>query len=101
MPLIITPDAEADIAEARRWYERKRKGLGQEFELCVDEAVKQVRTIPLSGREIRPGVRRVLVPRFPYLLLYVVDVDQIAVLAVYDDRRNPAVWQARLDDFGL
>jgi hypothetical protein len=29
LPLIITPEAEEDIAEARRWYERKRTGLGE------------------------------------------------------------------------
>ncbi len=30
LPLIITPEAEEDLAEAKAWYERKRKGLGAE-----------------------------------------------------------------------
>jgi hypothetical protein len=31
MPLIIRPEAEQDMAEARQWYEQRRDGLGNEF----------------------------------------------------------------------
>jgi hypothetical protein len=39
LPLLITPQAEDDIAEAKAWYNRKRDWLGQEFLLCVEEAL--------------------------------------------------------------
>ena len=66
LPLILTPEAEADLAEARAWYEEKREGLGEEFVLCVEAGLNQVRRAPAGVSEAFPGVRRVVVRRFPY-----------------------------------
>jgi toxin ParE1/3/4 len=38
MRVIIRPEAELDIDDAYQWYESQRKGLGQNFLLCVEEA---------------------------------------------------------------
>jgi toxin ParE1/3/4 len=95
LPLIITPEAEEDLADAKRWYDRQRRGLGQDFLLCVEEALERIRRIPQGASEVLPGVRRVVVRRFPYGVFYRVDPDQIAVIAVYDSRRDPRGWQAR------
>jgi toxin ParE1/3/4 len=95
LPLIITPEAEDDLVDARKQYERKRKGLGEEFILCVEDSLDRIRLFPLSGSEIYPGVRRVVVRRFPYGVFYRVDSDQIAVIAVYHGHRDPRGWQAR------
>jgi toxin ParE1/3/4 len=96
LPLLITPEAEADPAEARAWYEAKREGLGEEFVLCVETGLDHIRRVPLAATEVYPGVRRVVVRRFPYGIFYRVDSDQIAVLAVYHSKRNPRGWQARV-----
>ena len=96
LPLIITPEAEADIAEAKAWYEHKREGLGDEFLLCVEAGLDHIRRSPGAGTEIHPGVRRVVIKRFPYGIYYRVDPDQIAVLAVYHGRRDPRGWQTRV-----
>jgi toxin ParE1/3/4 len=95
LPLIITPEAEEDLAEAKAWYDRQHRGLGGDFILCVEEAFDRIRCIPEGAREVYPGVRRVVVRRFPYGVFYRVDSDQIAVIAVYDCRRDPRGWQAR------
>jgi plasmid stabilization system protein ParE len=95
LPLIIRPEAEDDLAEAKDWYERKREGLGEEFLLCVEEALDRIRQIPEGATEVYPGVRRVVVRRFPYGVFYRVEPDQIAVIAVYHSRRDPRGWQAR------
>ena len=95
LPLIITPEAEEDLAEARAVYERKREGLGEEFVLCVEAALDHIRRVPAAATEVYPGVRRVVVRRFPYGVFYRVDPDQIAVLAVYHSKWDPRGWQAR------
>src|SRR5437867_2306503 len=96
LPLILTPEAEEDMAEAKTWYEAQRHGLGAEFVLCVEEAIDRIRNIPRGGTEVAPGVRRVVVRRFPYSVFYRVDPDQIGVLAVYHGRRDPRGWQERI-----
>jgi plasmid stabilization system protein ParE len=95
LPLIITPEAEADLAEAKAWYERKRESLGEEFILCVEAGLEQIRRAPEAATEVQPGVRRVVVRRFPYGIFYRVDADQIAVLAVYHSKRDPRGWRER------
>lgn len=51
---------------------------------------------PLAAPEISPGFRRVLVPRFPYGLIYrVADEKTIYVLAVMHLHRRPDYWQEK------
>ena len=96
LPLIITPEAEADLADAKAWYERKREGLGEGFLLCVEAGLDHIRRAPTAATEVYPRVRRVVVRRFPYGIFYRVDPDQIAVLAIYHGKRDPRGLQARL-----
>jgi plasmid stabilization system protein ParE len=95
LPLIITPEAEQDLADARSWYEGKRAGLGERFVLCVEAALDQIRRIPEGATEVYPGIRRVVVRQFPYGVFYRIDTDQIAVIAVYHSKRDPRGWQER------
>jgi plasmid stabilization system protein ParE len=94
-PLIITPEAEADLAEAKAYYDGQREGLSEDFLLCIEEALDRIRLLPEAASEVFPGVRRVVVRRFPYGVFYRVDPDQLAVIAVYHSRRDPRGWQAR------
>jgi|SRR5271170_6582188 len=96
MNLILSKEAEEDIAEAKGWYEKRRRGLGEEFALCIEEALERIRRIPHGATEVYPGVRRVIVRRFPFGIFYCVDEDQIGVIAVYDSRRDPRDWQQRM-----
>ena len=42
LPLRISEEAEAEMAEAARWYEAHRPRLGMEFLEAVDEAVARI-----------------------------------------------------------
>jgi len=37
--LLIRPKAEAELKEAKDWYQRHRRGLGADFLLCVEESL--------------------------------------------------------------
>ncbi len=96
LPLLITPEAEQDLADAKAWYERQRTGLGTRFVLSVEAALDHIRRAPGAGTEVVSGVRRVVVQRFPYGVFYRIDPDQIAILAVYHSKRDPRGWQSRV-----
>lgn len=36
-PLIVNPEAETDLADARAWYDGQRAGLGETFLTRVEE----------------------------------------------------------------
>ena len=46
--LVIRPEAEADIEEVYGWYEAQRKGLGEDFLLCVEEGLARIARNPSS-----------------------------------------------------
>ena len=88
------------MAEAARWYERNRAGLGLEFLTAVDAAAARIEENPRIG-SLTPGIdddgiRRVSVRRFPYHVVYIELPDRLQVLAVAHDRRRPAYWVGRL-----
>ena len=96
LPLILTEEAERDLAEARDYYDRRRAGLGDEFLERIEAAMNHIRRVPEGSTEVQPGVRRTVVRGFPYNVIYRIDADQIAVIAVYHGKRDPRGWQQRL-----
>jgi len=89
------------MAEAARWYESHREGLGIEFLDAVDVAVARIAETPSVGSMV-PGVvdsdiRRGPVRRFPYHIVYLELADRLQILAVAHDRRRPGYWVGRLD----
>lgn len=93
--LIIRPDAEADLADARSWYEEQRDGLGDDFLLCVEETLGRIRRMPELYSVGYRGIRRALIRRFPYVVYYRFDGSMISVLAVMHGRRGQKAWQSR------
>ena len=95
LSLILTPEAEDDLAVAKAWYNRQRAGLGEEFIEQVEKALHRISDMPELASEVYPGVRRVVLRRFPYGIFYRDDEDQVAVIAVYHSKRDPKGWQER------
>jgi hypothetical protein len=46
LPLVVRPEAQADLLAARDWYARQREGLGDEFVDVVEEVLEQIRATP-------------------------------------------------------
>jgi plasmid stabilization system protein ParE len=44
--VILRPEAEAELAEAYRWYEEQRPGLGEAFFLSVDACMASIQRNP-------------------------------------------------------
>ncbi len=93
--IIVRPEAEADIAEARLWYERQRKGLGEDFLLCADEALTKIGRDPELFPIVHRDVRRAVIHRFPYGIFYRVMKKRVVVIGVFHGRRDPRQWQSR------
>lgn len=94
--LVILPEAEAEVYEASHWYEERRKGLGQEFLNAFSVATSNLRRSPKIYPIIVGEARRLLLPRFPYSVIYEIHGDQVVVLACFHESRDPQEWQRRL-----
>jgi toxin ParE1/3/4 len=91
-PLIVRPEAEADLAEAYGWYEQQVRGLGAQFLLCVDAAMAAIERNPQLYPVVHKGVvRRALTRRFPYGVYYVEGMRAVSVIGVVHAKRDPRV----------
>jgi plasmid stabilization system protein ParE len=65
MNLEIIPQAQRDIAEAAQYYRDRRAGLDVDFLEEIDAAVASIAREPLRFEQVRPGIRRCFLERFP------------------------------------
>lgn len=95
MKLVLRPFVERDLDEAARWYEEQRPGLRGVFLKAVEDTLSRIEANPHLYPVVHLNVRRAALRRFPYGVYYRLIKDEIQVLAVVHDARNPAVWQRR------
>jgi toxin ParE1/3/4 len=93
--------AAVEAAEAAAWYEARRRGLGGEFRSELKVALDQLCEGILPGspwpsRLSDRGVRRVLMKRFPFSVVFVTMREEAVVLALAHHRRRPGYWRQRL-----
>jgi plasmid stabilization system protein ParE len=93
--LVFRPQAEAELIEARDWYESQRAGLGQVFTDTVDQAVASIIASPLAHPRVDEEARRLVVRRFPFAIYFRVLTDELVVLAVMHGRQQPQRWRER------
>jgi plasmid stabilization system protein ParE len=96
LPVEFRGEATQDLVEACEWYESERVGLGHEFLVAVAAAVSGLRREPARFQIVKRRTRRVLVKRFPYMLLFVVQEKSILITAVFHLKRNPQRWSDRV-----
>ena len=89
------PEARRELFEAIDYYNDIEPGLGASFLEEIEAAIVLVEKFPSLGVEIGNGIRRCLVRRFPYAVLYSVEADRVLILAIMHTRRKPGYWASR------
>jgi plasmid stabilization system protein ParE len=94
----VHPDVYAELEHSRAWYEERAENLGTEFLVEVDRAIVTVREAPAIWpfRDDLRRIRRYLVHRFPYGVIYRVRDNIIQVITVMHLRRHPDYWRGRV-----
>lgn len=97
----LSEEAIDELLEAAVWYRARRPGLESEFLAEVDRVLPLIGSSPASFPRLLDlpedlVVRRALLPRFPYALIFM-DLDEhIRLLAVAHAKRRPGYWLDRL-----
>lgn len=89
------PEAEREFIEAIEYYESIEPGLGFDFSLEVHSAIQSIVSHPNAWLLLADEIRRRLVNRFPYGVLYSMEQGDIIILAVMHLRRRPGYWKNR------
>lgn len=92
----FSPEAEADVTEAYRWYEARSIGLGEQFLSSVEARVSSIAREPLLYSRVFGTFRRALLRRFPYAIFFEHTEERIVVFAVFHTARDPEKWRERV-----
>jgi plasmid stabilization system protein ParE len=94
---VVVPSwrAHADLAEAFRWCEERRAGLGYEFTRFARATLQSIEQNPEQYPLAADDIRKAPLRRFPYVVCYVILNADISVVAVMHSRRHPRRWKER------
>jgi plasmid stabilization system protein ParE len=89
------PEATADADHAADFYAaaEPEQDLDVEFLAEVKRVARLIGEQPFAWTEIEPGVRRAVLRRFPYSIIYTLDPDEVLILAVAHQRRRAGYWR--------
>ena len=93
--LRIRPEAEEDLKSTFAWYEEQREGLGFDFLLQVDAGLRFLeRNAEILPKQYK-NTRKLLIKRFPYKVIYILEQDNVIVIGVIHGRRHPKLLRKR------
>jgi plasmid stabilization system protein ParE len=94
MNVVHLQAAQRELDEAFEWYEAQRSGLGNAFIDEINATVRRIRRNPEAYARVERDIRRALVKRFPYGVMYGYDpaAKLIVVVAIAHLHRKPGYW---------
>jgi plasmid stabilization system protein ParE len=92
------PAADREVTEAAEFFETQRTGLGSGFVDEFEAGLRQIQRHPFMWRRVRGELRRYLLRRFPYGIIYHASAERIFVLVVMHLSREPDYWLGRIAD---
>ena len=92
-------DALIEADEASDFLDSRRAGLGDEFLDELERGLALIAEFHRSAQrveEVRESeTRRLVLPRFSYIVVYAVETERLFVIAVAHTSRLPGYWAGR------
>ena len=95
-PVRFLSPAQIEMLDAAAYYETRVAELGSNFISTIETAVLGLSEDPEKWPVAGKDIRRVLLPRFPYSILYKIDPTEIIIVAIMHQKRRPNYWINRL-----
>jgi hypothetical protein len=88
--------ADTELSDAVAYYDGQASGLGDRFLFEVKAATQYIEQYPEIAPIIDEGVRAKVLSRFPYSLMYVVEEQDLYIMAVAHQSKRPGYWADRM-----
>jgi toxin ParE1/3/4 len=89
-------EAENEMSEAAVFYDAASIGLGRDFLEDLQHIIDTLRAHPEIGVRLTRDLRRLLLHRFPFSVIYSVEPDAILIVSIAHHRQRPGYWKSRL-----
>ena len=90
--IILSPDAEADIASIIAWYQRIELSLGSRFKAEASATLRRIAQFPYQFPLIKGKFRRARLNRFRYAILFSLEKEGVFVRTIIHERRDDRAW---------
>ena len=95
MQIEFLPEAKSELDDAINYYETQSYGLGLSFKNEAKSTIQRLSIFPTAWTQIKPNIRRCIMHKFPYNVLYSIEKDSILVIAIAHHHRKPRYWDKR------
>ncbi|MCK5240869.1 type II toxin-antitoxin system RelE/ParE family toxin [bacterium] len=92
MEVLLDDLARLELDDASEYYELEVPGLGRQFREAVKRGIRRILEYPTAWPEEDEDVRRHLLHKFPYKILYSIEKDYIYIIAIAHCHRRPDYW---------
>lgn len=96
MRVIFDDLAKIELDDGKEYYEMEVIGLGKRFKQEVKRAINIIKKMPKIGSPESENIRRYILHKFPYKVLYSIEKDHIYVIAIAHLHREPMYWINRI-----
>jgi len=92
MKVLFSKFAKQELEDAVAFYQTEQIGLGNAFKNEIKSSLKRISEHPEAWSIELNEVRKALLHRFPYKILYSIEKDCILILAIAHQHRKPDYW---------
>jgi toxin ParE1/3/4 len=90
--------AEADLLDGASFLNGQIPGLGDQLVNVCEAGYEILTKYPEAGFRISKGLRKWILPDFPYSLIYAFESSRVIVVAIAHHRRRPGYWKRRVQN---
>lgn len=88
--------AKEEFLDARDYYDDLVFGLGKNFVIEIEKCLNIIKSNPNAYPVLMDNIRKAVIMKFPYSVLYRIEKDKIYLLAVMHQKRKPKYWSSRI-----
>ncbi len=96
MNIEFHPEAAIELNEAVDYYASRENRLGLDFISEVISSINRIISYPDAWPLLGKDIRRCLIKRYPYGILYSIEKERISIVAIMNLNRNPEYWKKRI-----
>ena len=93
--VVFHPEASEEYSESYAWYSARNQRMAERFEEEIVRALKRISEAPRRWPRYDDVHRKLLLRRFPYLVVYRELGSRLWIVAVAHAHRRPGYWQSR------
>ena len=96
MQVLFLEIAEKEFYISQEYYEEQQTNLGNKFKSEVYNTLNSIQKSPNIFVKVKKDIRKCIVNKFPFNILYSIEGNNILVIAIAHHHRNPDYWVDRI-----